>query len=148
KPHASTPPPQKPPPSHPQTTPPPKAGNRRFRIVHRFPPNSLTRSDVPISNQAVIIIGLGHEIKKMTRALDNSLAVRCARRNIYTRGALGNNFLIADDKFDLEASKIWPGSNRGVLGVAVMVMLVDVIGLRGPEVGDATNDGVEARLRH
>src|SRR5262249_44223644 len=84
----------------------------------------------------------------MARTLDNSLAMWRARRNIYAHGALDNNFLIADHKFDLETSKLRPDSNGDVPGVAIVRVLVDVIGLRRLDIGDATNDSVKASLRH
>src|SRR4030095_2147943 len=83
----------------------------------------------------------------MARALDNPLAMWRARRNIYAHWALNNNFLAADHKFDLEAGKFWPSSNRAVLGVAVVRVLVDVISLRRLNVGDAADYGVKACLR-
>ncbi len=72
----------------------------------------------------------------MARALDNSLAMWRACRNIYAHGLSTTNFLVADHKFDLEAGKFWAGSNGDVLGVAVVCVLVDVISLCRPDVGD------------
>ena len=73
--------------------------------------------------------------------------MRGASGDIYAHRALDNNFLVADHEFDLEAGKLWPGTNRDVLGVAVVCVLVDVISLRRPDVGDAAHYGVKACLR-
>src|SRR4030095_557668 len=101
----------------------------------------------PRSNQAIVIVGLGNEVKKVARALDNSLAMRRARRNIYPHRALDHHFLVADHKFDLEAGPLRAGTNRDMLGGAFVCVLVDVISLRRPDIGHAADYGVKACLR-